>query len=403
MRLAYVHGYDGVTAALLLGACLDAGASLQAVQAGWGQLGLPSVAIASQPCAYVSGVATTVQWPPLPALDELFPSYEQLMSTIAQRAVPALVRQRLQCLLERFGQAVSRVQGGTPAAQAVMLSPLLPELLYLGSAIAYALEELVVQQVMAAPIPLYTGAEVRAAGRRPQLQPLTAALSRGVPVYGPGVPSEGELSTVSGVAILTAYAERFGPLPDMTLVETGYGVVTDADGTVRSLQVCVGVQAGPVAAERIAVIEANIDDMNPEFYESVAEHLFAQGALDVTLTPLFMKKNRPATTLTVLAPVSAVAALSALMLQETSTFGVRVHEVWRHKLDRFHRQVETRYGTIPVKCGVFNGRIVQAAPEYEACKQAARACALPVRLVYAEAASLAAAWLHTVVAPSTPE
>jgi uncharacterized protein (DUF111 family) len=80
-------------------------------------------------------------------------------------------------------------------------------------------------------------------------------------------------------------------------------------------------------------------------------------------------------------------------LQETSTFGVRVHEVWRHKLERFHRQVDTRYGTIPVKCGVLDGRIVQAAPEYEACKRLAFEQGVPIRLIYAEAASLAAPWL----------
>jgi pyridinium-3,5-bisthiocarboxylic acid mononucleotide nickel chelatase len=94
-----------------------------------------------------------------------------------------------------------------------------------------------------------------------------------------------------------------------------------------------------------------------------------------------------------LAPLPAVATLSHLILQETSTFGVRVHEVWRHKLERFHRQVDTRYGIIPVKCGVLDGRIVQAAPEYEACKRLALEQGVPVRLVYAEAASLAAPWL----------
>jgi hypothetical protein len=155
--------------------------------------------------------------------------------------------------------------------------------------------------------------------------------------------------------------------------------------------------AGEADAERIAVLEANIDDMNPEFYEAIFERLFAQGALDVTLTPLFMKKNRPANTLTVLAPLSAVMTLSRAMLQETSTFGVRIYEVWRQKLDRFHRQVDTCYGMIPVKCGVLEGRIVQAAPEYDACKRAAREQGVPVRLVYAEAARASASWLRDQV------
>jgi uncharacterized protein (DUF111 family) len=159
----------------------------------------------------------------------------------------------------------------------------------------------------------------------------------------------------------------------------------------------IGETASQVSGERIAVLETNIDDMNPEFYEVIFEHAFAQGALDVTLTPILMKKGRPANQLTVLAPQSAVHRLSRLLLQETSTFGVRIYDVWRQKLDRFMRQVETRYGMVAVKCGVLDGHIVQAAPEYDACRHIAQAQGIPVRLVYAEAARLAAAWLTDAV------
>jgi uncharacterized protein (DUF111 family) len=180
----------------------------------------------------------------------------------------------------------------------------------------------------------------------------------------------------------------------MTIAGTGYGASAEAtENATQGLQVLLGDVEGPPMAERIAVLETNIDDMNPEFYEVVYERLFAQGALDVTLTPLLMKKGRPANQLTVLAPLSAVARLSRLVLQETSTFGVRVYEVWRQKLERFSRPVETCYGVISVKCGVLDGRIVQAAPEYEACKRAAMEHSVPVRLVYSEAARLAAPWL----------
>jgi uncharacterized protein (DUF111 family) len=180
----------------------------------------------------------------------------------------------------------------------------------------------------------------------------------------------------------------------MSITETGYGVLTETTADAhQGIQILLGDMEETSAAERIAVIEANIDDMNPEFYEVVFERLLAQGALDVSLTPLLMKKGRPAHKLTVLTPLFAVSTLSRVMLQETSTFGVRVYEVWRQKLDRFSRQVETCYGCIPVKCGVLDGKIVQAAPEYEACKRAALEYGVPVRLVYTEAARLAAHWL----------
>ena len=395
MRIAYVHGYEGVTGPLLLGALLDAGAALTSVEQVWHHLRLPAVDLSCARVPYTDAMATHVTWTAPHAHAFLSAhSYATLVGLLEQSEASSYVKQRVLCLLRHFAAAVARVHGVTEGGELALQSAFLPEILYLGSGVAGALEDLAIEQVMAAPMPLSTGFIDAAQGRRPLPHPLTAELCRGLPVYGEGVLRHAEQTTVGGAAILTAWATRFGPLPDMTVAGTGYGLMAaSAAETARHLQVLLGETVGPAAAERIAVIEANIDDMNPEFYECVAERLFAQGALDVTLTPLFMKKNRPANTLTVLAPLPAVAKLSHLILQETSTFGVRVHEVWRHKLERFHRQVDTRYGIIPVKCGVLDGRIVQAAPEYEACKRLALEQGVPVRLVYAEAASLAAPWL----------
>ncbi len=395
MRIAYVHGYEGVTGPLLLGAFLDAGAALTSVEQVWHHLHLPAAELSCARVPCTDAMATHVIWTAPHAHAFLHPhSYTTLIGLLEQSEASSYVKQCVLRLLRCFVGAVARVHGVSEGGELALQSAFLPEILYLGSGVAGALEELAIEQVVAAPMPLSTGFMDDAHGRRPLPHPLTAELCRGLPVHGEGVSRHAEQTTVGGAAILRAWATHFGPLPDMTVAGTGYGLtaVSTAE-TTHCLQVLLGETAGPAAAERIAVIEANIDDMNPEFYECVAERLFTQGALDVTLTPLFMKKNRPANTLTVLAPLPAVAKLSHLILQETSTFGVRVHEVWRHKLERFHRQVDTRYGIIPVKCGVLDGRIVQAAPEYEACKRLALEQGVPVRLVYAEAASLAAPWL----------
>ena len=395
MRLAYVHGYEGVTGSLLLGAFLDAGATLASVEQAWHHLHFPAAEVSCTQVPCTDALATYVTWSAPQAHAFLHShSYATLVDSLAQSAAAASVKQRVLHMLRQFVAAVARVHGVSEGGELALQSAFLPELLYLGSGVASTLEALAIEQVVAAPMPLSTGFIDDIQGRRPLPHPLTAELCRGLPVYGEGVPRHAEPTTVGGAAILTACATHFGPLPDMTVAGTGYGLTAASTvETPRRLQVLLGDTVGPAAAERIAVIEANIDDMNPEFYECIAERLFAQGALDVTLTPLFMKKNRPANTLTVLAPLSAVTTLSHLILQETSTFGVRVHEVWRHKLERFHRQVDTRYGIIPVKCGVLDGRVVQAAPEYEACKRLALDHGVPVRLVYTEAASLAASWL----------
>jgi uncharacterized protein (DUF111 family) len=395
MRIGYIHGYEGVTASLLLGGLLDLGASPANVEHHWQQLGLPPATLTCTRIAGAEMAATQVTLAAPQATTLLQQqAYTDLVCMIEQSAASASLQQRVLRVLQRFVEAVAHVHGVANGGELALRSAFLPDLLYLASGVASALEELAIDSLAAAPLPLGAGWIDGPQERRPVPHPLTAALSRGVPTASVGVPPHEERTTVDGAAILTALAEHFGPPPDMTIAGTGYGYtrIAPTDAPCR-LQVLLGDTVGPAAAERIAVIEANIDDMNPEFYESIAERLFAQGALDVTLTPLYMKKNRPANTLTVLAPLAAVSRLAHLMLQETSTFGVRVHEVWRHKLDRFHRQVETRYGSIPVKCGVLEGRIVQAAPEYDACKRLAREQGVPVRLVYAEAASLAASWL----------
>jgi pyridinium-3,5-bisthiocarboxylic acid mononucleotide nickel chelatase len=384
MRVAYVHGFAGVSGTGLLAALLEAGAPLAGVQAGWHALQLPALQVSRDSIQLPEYTATRLVYT-LPAPGDMLPSrstFADLMGRIEQSTTSARVRQLLQQLLGRFAEAVARVYR-VQEYDVVCRSPFLPAVLYMGSGVCLALEALAIEQLMSAPVNLGAGPH-----------PVTAEIVRHVPVYGTA--GSAGLTTVDGAAILTTVAAGFGPLPAMSITGTQYGVTPEPSAdTMHGVQVLFGETDAAPAVDRIAVLETNIDDMNPEFYEVVFERLFAAGALDVTLTPLFMKKGRPANTLTVLAPLAAVSRLSRLILQETSTFGVRIYEAWRQKLERFSRPVETCYGIIPVKCGILDGRIVQAAPEYEACKRAALAQGVPVRLVYSEAARLAASWLST--------
>lgn len=384
MRIAHVYGHSGLSAPLLLAACLDAGASLAAIESGWQALDLPAAQVSPARVAFPHGVATRIDFTPAPVVDFLNQqSMTALLARVNDAGLVDRVKRRLSALLNRYAVATDRVYGANQAA--MHSAEHLPEIVYLGSGVILALEELAVDEVMAAPLPL-SGQTADA----PFLPPLIAELCRGAAVQG--WHQTGQPTTVGGVAILTAAASRYGPLPSMTLSAAGYGAQDDALDAPQ-LQIALGDREGQADAERIAIIETHIDDMNPELYEAVFERLFSHGALDVTLTPLLMKKNRPANKLTVLSPLPHVNDLSRLILQHTSSFGVRIHEAWRHKLERFHRHVDTCYGRIAVKCGTLDGRIVQAAPEYDACKQAAREHSAPVRLVYAEAARLATAWL----------
>ena len=383
MRIAHVHGHGGLSAPLLLGACLDAGASLAAIESGWRLLGLPVAQVSAARVTFPQGAATRIDFSPDQTAE--FLDRQPVATVLAHIDGSGLAdrpKRGLSAMLSRYAAAVERVYGG----EASLHAEYLPEIVHLGSGVVLALEELAVDEVVAAPLPL--GSQAKDA---PLLHPLIAELCRGASVHDQQ--QAGQPTTVGGAAILTAIAGRYGPLPAITLAATGYGTQDDSPDAPQ-LQMALGDREGQAGAEWIAIIETHIDDMNPELYEAVFECLFARGALDVTLTPLFMKKNRPANKLTVLSPLPRIDELSRLILQHTSSFGVRIHEAWRHKLERFHRQVDTRYGPIAVKCGTLDDRIVQAAPEYDACKQAAQEHGAPVRLVYAEAARLAASWLE---------
>jgi uncharacterized protein (TIGR00299 family) protein len=217
--------------------------------------------------------------------------------------------------------------------------------------------------------------------------PAVAELLKGVPVYQPGEET-GELTTPTGAVILRELVRDFAPMPEMRIDRVGYGAGSRVTGAPNALRLFLGetVGAGECASGvRVAVIETNIDDMNPELYGYAMERLYAAGALDVFLSPIQMKKNRPATLLSVIAPPDSVSALAEIVLTETTSLGVRYSEMNRICLDREVRPVRTRFGVIPVKLGKLRGKTVTVAPEYEACRAAARRHRVPLKTVYEHA------------------
>jgi hypothetical protein len=205
----------------------------------------------------------------------------------------------------------------------------------------------------------------------------------GAPVKGGGV--ELELTTPTGAAILAHAVTAWGGMPALTTLAIGHGA-GDRDLADRPnvLRLVVGRPVGG-AAERIVRIEANVDDMSPELCEHAAAAIVAAGAVDVWWTPIVMKKSRPATLLSALAPPAARDAVVRAILRETTTIGVRWDECDRVALPREHAVVATPYGPLPVKLARLDGAVVNAAPEYEACRAAAQAHGVPLKDVYAAA------------------
>jgi len=257
-----------------------------------------------------------------------------------------------------------------------------------------AVEMLGVDEVQASPPRLGSGFVDTAHGRFPIPAPATLELLKGVPTQPSADPVE--LVTPTGAAILAEFCTRFGPMPAMSIEKIGYGAGSrDLEKTPNMLRAVLGEAASGASPDNdvVGVIETNIDDMNPQLFGDVMERLLEAGALDVFLTPVQMKKNRPGTLLTVLCECNHVDRMTELLLHHTTSFGVRVHEAQRRKLAREIVKVQTRFGEIEVKIGRLGDTIVSRSPEFESCKQAAVKAGVAVKEVYEEARRVVAAVL----------
>ncbi len=254
------------------------------------------------------------------------------------------------------------------------------------------LETLGIEKIYCSPLHVGSGTIECAHGTLPVPAPATAELIQDIPVYSTGV--RGELLTPTGAAILTTLASGFGPMPAMTLLRTGYGAGTADPGIPNLLRLSVGevgAAAGDLAVEQAAVLETNIDDMNPQLYDYLIDQLLGQGALDVMLTPIQMKKNRPGTLLSVICPPDAVGRVSDLLLKETTTIGLRWRVENRICAQREIQRIDTDYGSIRVKVARNNGHLINLQPEYDDCKRAALEKKIPLKTVMDETRSAAMA------------
>lgn len=256
------------------------------------------------------------------------------------------------------------------------------------------LEQLGKPRVLAATVTEGTGWVNCAHGRFPVPTMATLEIlgARGISVSQCEEPHE--LVTPTGAALLAEFAESFGPMRDLIAEKVGYGLGTRDNHTRPNvLRAVLGRADDPAVSGRqldwetdtIAVLETNLDDVNPEVLGAFVEKALAAGALDVFHTPIQMKKNRPAVLLTVLCGEGDADRLTELLVRETTAFGVRRTTAARRKLRREIITVRTPVGGIEVKVGRLNGKMVQAAPEYESCRKLAEESGLPLKEIYAAA------------------
>jgi uncharacterized protein (TIGR00299 family) protein len=228
-------------------------------------------------------------------------------------------------------------------------------------------------------------------GTMPVPAPATVRLLGDAPIYSGEV--QKELVTPTGALIVSSYASAFGPIPAMSVEHIGYGAGdNDFPSSPNVLRILIGRETTLAAATRVVVIECEIDDMNPQIFGVVMDRLYAAGALEVFYVPVQMKKNRPGTLLTVVAPPALRTAMSDIIFSETTTIGLRYSEVERDCLVREHVDVETAIGKVRMKLAWRDGRLVNAVPEFDDCAKLAAAHNLPVKEVQALAVK---AWGQT--------
>jgi hypothetical protein len=303
-------------------------------------------------------------------------SYREIRRLLERARLDPAVRRRALAIFEALGRAEARVHG--IALDAVHFHEVgAVDAIVDVTAAAAGLERLGIERVTASPVALGSGSVGTAHGRLPLPAPAALELLRGVPTVPAHV--DWETVTPTGAAILRCTAEAFGPLPAMTVEAIGHGAGEDRPGPMPNVLRAVLGRAGGARADRIAVLETNLDDLVPEHFDHLMERLFAAGALDVSLQHVQMKKNRPGYLLRVLGRPAQRLALARVLFAESTALGVRTSECERLILEREELRVKTPHGTIRVKRAWDpDGRPLVSA-EYDDCKRAALRAGIPLR------------------------
>ena len=384
MKLAYFDCFSGISGDMTLGALVDAGCNLDHLRAELRALQVQGWELSAEKVWKNGMAATYVQ---VKTEDQQkHRSLSAILEILKNSQLAEEVRDRATAIFQKLGQAEARVHdlplekihfhevGAVDAIVDVV-----------GACIGF--HALGVNRFACSPLNVGGGTVKMAHGTLPVPAPATANLLQGKPTYSNGV--QRELVTPTGAAIVATLCDSFGAQPPMSVSAIGYGAGTaDLEGQPNVLRLMIGEAAEKVVPgfdQEIAVIEANLDDMNPQIYGYFLEKALAAGALDVFTAPVQMKKNRPGTLLTVLCQPADASALMELIFAETTTFGVRSYRAQRRTLPRESVKVSTSYGDVRVKLSRVNGRILHVAPEYDDCRKLAVEKNVPLQQVINEA------------------
>lgn len=375
MKICYLDAFSGISGDMTVGALLDAGANANGLIEALGALGLGASYTVEKTkrrgiaaTRFIVGAGETKAHRHLPHIEKI----------IQAAPLPDAVKANAVAVFRRLGEAEAAVHG-VPVEKVHFHEVGAVDSISDIVGACWAAHDLGIEEIHLSPVNVGGGTVNTEHGVLPVPAPATASLLAGKPIYSRG--PELELTTPTGAALGVTLGKSFGPLPALAIESIGYGAgARDFPEHANVLRAIVGEARRASEALTITVIEANIDDSTPELLGYAMERLFDAGALDVTFQPAFMKKNRPATLLRVLARPEDALPLTRIVFAETSTLGVRTWAAERTVQARDVMTVETPYGTVRVKVSGDN-----RSPEYEDCRKLALQHNVPLKAVMAAA------------------
>jgi len=384
MKIAYFDCFSGASGDMILGSLVDAGLSPRLLREEIKKLRIPTVGLKITKVLKggISGTRVAVEG------HEKRPhrNLKEMLRIVGRSGLDDEVKTTSRSIFERIASVEAEIH--KTSSEEIHFH----ELGGLDSAVdicgaVWGLRELGIEKIHVSRINVGAGFVKCAHGVLPVPAPATLALMKGKPIYSSGI--EKELLTPTGAAILTTLGSEFGPMPSMRVERIGYGAGRADLPHANLLRLTLGTSEGALADEKVMVIETNIDDMNPQFYDYIMERLLDLKIKEVFLTPVLMKKNRPATLLTVICPGEELPSITEFLLRETTTIGLRWHAEQRLRAEREMLSLPTKYGKISFKVARWEGSLVNISPEYEVCKQLSLKKKVPLKEVFEEARRVA--------------
>ena len=388
MATLYFDCFSGASGDMILGALLDLGLPLDGLRAALGSLAIEYGEVTVERVSRGGVAAAKFRLIEKPAETTAanhghkHHHLKHIVAAIGRSSLSPSGQERAVHLFERLAAAEAAIHE-TPIER-VHLHEVgaLDSIIDIVGAV-YGFEWFGIDDVVSSPLNVGGGTVRCAHGVFPVPAPATARLLGDAPVYGGGTT---ELVTPTGALLMTAYAREFGPLPPMRIDQIGYGAGDrDPGDTPNVLRILRGRRVEASDDERVVQIECEIDDMNPQLFGPLMDRLAEAGALDVFYSAVQMKKNRPGTLVTAIAPPARREAIAAMLFTHTTTIGVRYQEMRRETLDREIRSVDTPLGAVRFKIATREGRVLNAAPEFEDCARLAAKHGVPVKAVQAAA------------------